>query len=73
MAELLKSHRNATGQFGKKQLDNKDEFLPTVNGFDEFFDNVYHVNAEESPKTRTIRRILSSGGGSGRLAYSTAE
>src|SRR6201984_3474606 len=50
MAELLKPHGYATGQFGKNHLGDKDEFLPTVHGFDEFFGNLYHLNAEEEPE-----------------------
>ena len=40
----------ATGQFGKNHLGDKDEFLPTAHGFDEFFGNLYHLNAEEEPE-----------------------
>jgi arylsulfatase A-like enzyme len=40
----------ATGQFGKNHLGDKDEFLPTNHGFDEFFGNLYHLNAEEEPE-----------------------
>ena len=40
----------ATGQFGKNHLGDKDEFLPTVHGLDEFFGNLYHLNAEEEPE-----------------------
>src|SRR5262245_27845846 len=47
IAELLKPHGYATGQFGKNHLGDKNEFLPTVHGFDEFFGNLYHLNAEE--------------------------
>ena len=50
IAELLKPHGYATGQFGKNHLGDKDEFLPTVHGFDEFFGNLYHLNAEEEPE-----------------------
>jgi arylsulfatase len=50
MAELLKPHGYATGQFGKNHLGDKDEFLPTIHGFDEFFGNLYHLNAEEEPE-----------------------
>ncbi len=39
-----------TGQFGKNHLGDRDEFLPTVHGFDEFFGNLYHLNAEEEPE-----------------------
>jgi arylsulfatase len=40
----------ATGQFGKNHLGDKDEFLPTIRGFDEFFGNLYHLNSEEEPE-----------------------
>src|ERR1700684_847899 len=50
IAELLKPHGYATGQFGKNHLGDKDQFLPTVHGFDEFFGNLYHLNAEEEPE-----------------------
>ena len=47
---LLKPHGYATGQFGKNHLGDRNEFLPTVHGFDEFFGNLYHLNAEEEPE-----------------------
>ena len=47
---LLKSLGYATGQFGKNHLGDRNETLPTVNGFDEFFGNLYHLNAEEEPE-----------------------
>ena len=50
IAELLKPLGYATGQFGKNHLGDKDEFLPTNHGFDEFFGNLYHLNAEEEPE-----------------------
>ena len=50
IAELLKPHGYATGQFGKNHLGDKNEFLPTMHGFDEFFGNLYHLNAEEEPE-----------------------
>jgi len=50
MAELLKPLGYATGQFGKNHLGDRDEFLPTNHGFDEFFGNLYHLNAEEEPE-----------------------
>ena len=50
IAELLKNHGYATGQFGKNHLGDRNEYLPTVHGFDEFFGNLYHLNAEEDPK-----------------------
>ena len=56
IAELLKPLGYAAGQFGKNHLGDKDEFLSTIHGFDEFFGNLYHLNAEEEPETRTTRR-----------------
>jgi arylsulfatase len=50
IAELLKNHGYATGQFGKNHLGDLNRFLPTVHGFDEFFGNLYHLNAEEEPE-----------------------
>ncbi|TPE46947.1 arylsulfatase [Amaricoccus solimangrovi] len=50
MASALKDLGYATGQFGKNHLGDRDEFLPTNHGFDEFFGNLYHLNAEEEPE-----------------------
>lgn len=50
VAEVLKTHGYATGQFGKNHMGDKDEFLPTNHGFDEFLGNLYHLNAEEEPE-----------------------
>ena len=50
IAELLKPQGYATGQFGKNHLGDRNEFLPTVHGFDEFYGNLYHLNAEEEPE-----------------------
>jgi arylsulfatase A-like enzyme len=50
IAQLLKPLGYATGQFGKNHLGDKNEYLPTVHGFDEFFGNLYHLNAEEEPE-----------------------
>lgn len=50
LAELLKPLGYMTGQFGKNHLGDRDEFLPTNHGFDEFFGNLYHLNAEEEPE-----------------------
>ena len=50
IAELLKPLGYMTGQFGKNHLGDKNEFLPTNHGFDEFFGNLYHLNAEEEPE-----------------------
>jgi arylsulfatase len=50
IASMLKSLGYATGQFGKNHLGDRDEHLPTNHGFDEFFGNLYHLNAEEEPE-----------------------
>ncbi len=50
IAEALKPLGYATGQFGKNHLGDRNEYLPTVHGFDEFFGNLYHLNAEEDPE-----------------------
>ena len=47
---MLKPQGYATGQFGKNHLGDRNEFLPTVHGFDEFYGNLYHLNAEEEPE-----------------------
>ena len=52
IAELLKPHGYATGQFGKNHLGDRDEMLPTNHGFDEFYGNLYHLNAQEEPEHR---------------------
>src|SRR5262250_270250 len=49
LAQLLKPQGYVTAQFGKNHLGDRNEFLPTVHGFDEFFGNLYHLNAEEEP------------------------
>jgi arylsulfatase A-like enzyme len=51
IAELLKPLGYATGQFGKNHLGDLNKYLPTVHGFDEFFGNLYHLNAEEEPES----------------------
>src|SRR3954447_15258420 len=51
LAAVLKDQGYATGQFGKNHLGDLNKFLPTVHGFDEFFGNLYHLNAEEEPET----------------------
>ena len=68
IAELLKPLGYATGQFGKNHLGDLNKFLPTVHGFDEFFGNLYHLNAEEEPEHPdypTPRSSRSSTSGSG--------
>jgi arylsulfatase len=52
IAELLKPQGYRTGQFGKNHFGDRDEHLPTMHGFDEFFGNLYHLNAEEEPELR---------------------
>ncbi|WP_052299626.1 arylsulfatase [Rubinisphaera brasiliensis] len=52
MATVLKSQGYSTGQFGKNHQGDRDEHLPTMHGFDEFFGNLYHLNAEEEPENR---------------------
>jgi len=51
IGDLLKEHGYMTGQFGKNHLGDQDKHLPTNHGFDEFFGNLYHLNAEEEPET----------------------
>jgi arylsulfatase len=51
IATLLKARGYVTGQFGKNHLGDRDEMLPTAHGFDEFFGNLYHLNAEEEPES----------------------
>jgi len=50
IADVMKAQGYATGQFGKNHLGDRDEHLPTKHGFDEFFGNLYHLNAEEEPE-----------------------
>ncbi|MGD0424232.1 MAG: arylsulfatase [Candidatus Bathyarchaeia archaeon] len=50
IVEMLKPQGYVCGQFGKNHLGDRDEFLPTVHGFDEFFGNLYHLNAEQEPE-----------------------
>ncbi len=50
IAELLKNQGYATGQFGKNHLGDLNKYLPTVHGFDEFYGNLYHLDAEEEPE-----------------------
>jgi arylsulfatase A-like enzyme len=56
IATALKAHGYATGQFGKNHLGDRDEHLPTMHGFDEFFGNLYHLNAEEEPELEDYPR-----------------
>ncbi len=50
IAQALKPLGYATGQFGKNHLGDRDEYLPTNHGFDEFYGNLYHLNAEQEPE-----------------------
>jgi arylsulfatase A-like enzyme len=63
MATVLKSQGYATGQFGKNHQGDRDEHLPTMHGFDEFFGNLYHLNAEEEPENRDYPKgmVLANG------------
>src|SRR3954469_704428 len=70
IADVMKVQGYATGQFGKNHLGDRDEHLPTKHGFDEFFGNLYHLNAEEDRKAIFIRRIPSSESSSDRAAFS---
>jgi arylsulfatase len=56
IATVLKSQGYATGQFGKNHQGDRDEHLPTMHGFDEFFGNLYHLNAEEEPENEDYPR-----------------
>jgi arylsulfatase A-like enzyme len=60
IAQALKPLGYATGQFGKNHLGDRDEYLPTNHGFDEFFGNLYHLNAEEEPEGLTGPRTMPS-------------
>ena len=68
IADLLKPQGYATGQFGKNHLGDRNEFLPTVHGFDEFFGNLYTSMPRTSLRIPTIRKILPSGRSSVRAA-----
>ena len=72
IAELLKPLGYATGQFGKNHLGDRDEYLPTVHGFDEFFGNLYHLNAEEEPELPDYPKDPRSRRSSARAACSIA-
>jgi len=56
LAELLQELGYRTGQFGKNHLGDRNENLPTVNGFDEFYGNLYHLNTEEEPELHMWRK-----------------
>ena len=72
IAELLKAQGYVTGQFGKNHLGDKDEFLPSAHGFDEFYGNLYHLNAEEEPELPDYPKTPNSARNSGRVESSTA-
>jgi arylsulfatase A-like enzyme len=65
---LLKNLGYATGQFGKNHVGDRNEALPTVNGFDEFFGNLYHLNAEEEPELPDYPKDPATAPNSGRAA-----
>jgi len=60
IAEVLKAQGYNTGQFGKFHLGARNNFLPCVHGFNEFFGNLYHLNAEEEPHARNPRASIST-------------
>ena len=60
IATLLRARGYATGQFGKNHLGDRDDMLPTAHGFDEFYGNLYHLNAEEEPEHPDYQPIRSS-------------
>ncbi|MGK4302203.1 sulfatase-like hydrolase/transferase, partial [Klebsiella pneumoniae] len=57
VAEVMKSLGYSTAQFGKNHLGDRNEFLPCAHGFDEFFGNLYHLNAEEEPENPDYPKI----------------
>ena len=71
IADILKPLGYVTGQFGKNHLGDRDEFLPTVHGFDEFFGNLYHLNAEEEPENPYYPKDPEFKKNSGRVACCT--
>ena len=73
IAELLKPLGYATAQIGKNHLGDRNEYLPTVHGFDEFYGILYHLNAMEEPYQGTIRRVPSSANVSARAISWSAE
>jgi len=72
IATLLRAQGYMTGQFGKNHLGDRDDMLPSAHGFDEFFGNLYHLNAEEEPENPDYPKSRSSGRSSGLAASSTA-
>ena len=69
IAELLKPYGYMTGQFGKNHLGDRNEYLPTVHGFDEFYGNLYHLNAEEEPENADYPKTSFTGEGSFRKQF----
>jgi arylsulfatase len=69
IAELLKPYGYRTGQFGKNHLGDRNEYLPTVHGFDEFYGNLYHLNAEEEPENPDYPKTNFDGKGDFRTTY----
>ena len=70
IATVIKSRGYATGQFGKNHQGDRDEHLPTQHGFDEFFGNLYHLNAEEEPENRDYPKDPEFRRNSVRVAFS---
>ena len=64
LAEILKEQGYRTGQFGKNHLGDRNEHLPTVHGFDEFFGNLYHLNTQEEAEQRDYQNFGSEFSGS---------
>jgi arylsulfatase len=64
LAEVLKAEGYVTGQFGKNHLGDRNEHLPTVHGFDEFFGNLYHLNTQEESEQRDYQRFAEAYSGS---------
>ena len=60
LAEVLKAEGYVTGQFGKNHLGDRNEHLPTVHGFDEFFGNLYHLNTQEESEQRDYQRFANA-------------
>jgi arylsulfatase A-like enzyme len=59
LAEVMKKAGYATGQFGKNHLGDRNEHLPTLHGFDEFYGNLYHLNVSEQPEYRSYQQFAS--------------
>jgi hypothetical protein len=72
IADVLKPLGCVCGQFGKNHLGDRDEFMPTAHGFDEFFGNLYHLNAEEEPENPDYPKDPAFRKNSARVACCTA-